>query len=228
MATEHGPRSASASNRGCRCCEPHVSQAVWQRVLNGTANHLNPPRIQAARNQPGRVGVDDGTRTHDGRNHNPGLYQLSYVHHRREKNLPSASLYLDISPSGPSSVARPAGLEPATAGLEGRCSIRLSYGRLVAHDSSPEHPNRRPRAAASACDRWSGQRDLNPRPSAPKADALPDCAMPRRRPHRTGHAILKTAPRRVKPASGPPPSSMRQCRALGQSLTRGDGAWRRN
>src|SRR5690606_25797346 len=26
---------------------------------------------------------------------------------------------------------------------------------------------------------WSGQRDLNPRPSAPKADALPDCAMPR-------------------------------------------------
>ena len=27
-------------------------------------------------------GVDDGTRTHDGRDHNPGLYQLSYVHHR--------------------------------------------------------------------------------------------------------------------------------------------------
>ena len=29
-----------------------------------------------------RVGVDDGTRTHDGRNHNPGLYQLSYARHR--------------------------------------------------------------------------------------------------------------------------------------------------
>src|ERR1700732_2857872 len=27
--------------------------------------------------------------------------------------------------------------------------------------------------------KWSGQRYLNPRPSAPKADALPDCAMPR-------------------------------------------------
>ena len=26
-------------------------------------------------------GVTDGARTHDNRNHNPGLYQLSYSHH---------------------------------------------------------------------------------------------------------------------------------------------------
>ena len=31
-------------------------------------------------------GVADGARTHDNRNHNPGLYQLSYSH-RREKRL---------------------------------------------------------------------------------------------------------------------------------------------
>ena len=56
--------------------------------------------------------MDDGIRTHDNRDHNPGLYQLSYVHR--------TSLV--------SRLACPAGLEPATLGLEGRCSIRLSYG----------------------------------------------------------------------------------------------------
>ena len=28
-----------------------------------------------------KYGVDDGARTHDRRNHNPELYQLSYAHH---------------------------------------------------------------------------------------------------------------------------------------------------
>jgi hypothetical protein len=64
-----------------------------------------------------KFGVDDGARTHDHRNHNPGLYQLSYAHH---KNCFSNR-----------KLARPAGLEPATLGLEGRCSIRLSYGRSL-------------------------------------------------------------------------------------------------
>ena len=33
-------------------------------------------------------------------------------------------------------MARPAGLEPATPSLEGTCSIRLSYGRLIEAVSS--------------------------------------------------------------------------------------------
>ena len=50
---------------------------------------------------------------------------------------------------------------------------------------------------------WSGQQDLNLRPSAPKADALPDCAMPRAGPprfhvarHRSRFAITRNFARR--------------------------------
>ena len=59
-----------------------------------------------------KIWVNDGDRTHDHRNHNPGLYQLSYVHR----------------------IARLAGLEPATHGLEGRCSIQLSYRRIFGEE----------------------------------------------------------------------------------------------
>ena len=39
-------------------------------------------------------------------------------------------------------LARPEGLEPSTAGLEGRCSIRLSYGRMSGTPVQPAPPVR--------------------------------------------------------------------------------------
>ena len=59
-------------------------------------------------------GVDNGARTHDTRNHNPVLCQLSYTHHVCNET----------------EMARLKGLEPLTHCLEGSCSIRLSYWRL--------------------------------------------------------------------------------------------------
>ena len=73
------------------------------------------------------LGVNDGTRTHDNRDHNPGLYQLSYAHH---KNLITAQ-----------ELVRPAGFEPATLGLEGRCSIQMSYGRIVGRGGGIRTPD---------------------------------------------------------------------------------------
>ena len=37
-------------------------------------------------------GVADGTRTHDNRNHNPGLYQLSYSHRRSTARRPRITI----------------------------------------------------------------------------------------------------------------------------------------
>ena len=69
--------------------------------------------------------MSDGTRTHDDRDHNPGLYQLSYAHHRSAfvPDIPGPGsdfpTHNDIGNCGYvcSRMVRPAGLEPATLGL---------------------------------------------------------------------------------------------------------------
>ena len=65
---------------------------------------------------------------------------------------------------GDINLARLSGLEPLTYGLEVRCSFPLSYRRVALRFGVG----------------WSGREDLNLRPPAPKAGALPGCATPRR------------------------------------------------
>jgi hypothetical protein len=63
--------------------------------------------------------VSDGGRTRNNRDHNPVLCQLNYAHHPVRRNCASSR-----------KLVRPARLELATYGLEIRCSIQLSYGRI--------------------------------------------------------------------------------------------------
>jgi hypothetical protein len=90
-------------------------------------------------------------------------------------------------------VARQKGFEPLTHGLEGRCSFHLSYWRE------------------------SGRADLNGRPPAPKAGALPGCATPRtisintRQSPSQPRARCRAAATRVTGHISP---LCRQCRAI--------------
>jgi hypothetical protein len=62
---------------------------MWTEVdqirLHSDCDYTEPEKQKAQSRELGflleSTGVADGTRTHDDRNHNPGLYQLSYGHH---------------------------------------------------------------------------------------------------------------------------------------------------
>ena len=66
--------------------------------------------------------MNDGTRTRDSQSHNLVLYRLSYIH-------PAAGKIHHNYAVNP--MASWGGLEPPTDGLEGRCSIPLSYQDLM-------------------------------------------------------------------------------------------------
>ncbi len=88
-------------------------------------------------------------------------------------------------------VACPAGVEPATYGLEGRCSIQLSYGQIYAGISLYLETNKE--------EKWSEYKDSNLGPPAPKAGALPGCATLRRNRYSTPRRPLGANTVRYRP-----------------------------
>ena len=64
----------------------------------------------------------------------PGIDGHGVLGHSRARSSAPAIIVIsgnaDVSGMDRISVVRPAGVEPATLGLEVRCSIRLSYGRV--------------------------------------------------------------------------------------------------
>src|SRR5438093_1377495 len=126
-------------------------------------------------------------------------------------------------------LASPAGFEPATHSLEGCCSsptelrgrstslgahllrcarpasstyrfVRLrrpAFARLAAEPRAKSHTPCRSQLEERTD--WSGREDLNLRPPAPKAGALPDCATPRLwRDHFNYSRPFPSSPRRCE------------------------------
>ena len=119
------------------------------------------------------IGVTDGARTHDNRNHNPGLYQLSYGHHNcsyRGRNYPAKPRFALVIEPQRVTQTRLSNTKTGAPDRTRTCNLRLRRPLLYPVELRAQKPQ---------WVKWSGQRDLNPRHPAPKAGALPDCAMPR-------------------------------------------------
>ena len=80
------------------------------------------------------VGVSDGARTRDNRDHNPVLYQLSYTHHGAAKSIPASGCDPEVlAQSGTTSEGAgvreaPSASPPSTAAAAAAASAVLGPG----------------------------------------------------------------------------------------------------
>ena len=103
----------------------------------------------------------DGARTHDNWNHNPGLYQLSYDHHRNWTNNGLPDRNRTCNPQ-----LRRLVLYPVELRADELHASTLVKNRWRLKPTKPKN--------------WSAWRDSNSRHPAPKAGALPGYATRRR------------------------------------------------
>src|SRR3569833_1627713 len=91
-------------------------------------------------------GVDDGTRTHDNRDHNPGLYQLSYAHHRlfRRAVVFCFFLFYEVARSNPPRLRL-----PFATGREVYTNLALALPPAGGPRKGPQQPALRPVSAAA-------------------------------------------------------------------------------
>ncbi len=74
----------------CLSCDisPNLKYQIHHNILNGRSSRIRtydplvPNQVHYQAVLCSEIGVNDGIRTRDNWNHNPGLYQLSYIHHK--------------------------------------------------------------------------------------------------------------------------------------------------
>ena len=170
-----GGSSSRTARSKCACLSATAAECCHGLPTEGVgASDADPKKPGSPLGKRAFTRVANGTRTRDHRDHNPGLYQLSYRHR--------APLIVATAP--PSQVQgraamRPGGFEPPTNGLEGRRSVPELRARAVRVP---------PRPAGDASAALSGLGA--PRPpatfrAAPRSAAA-DHLQARRRPDRSG------------------------------------------
>src|SRR3954451_9174608 len=89
----------------------------------------------------GRARVAEGTRTPDHRDHNPGLYRLSYRHHARSI-VALALPQLALQPATPAQPARPPSRrrQAAPTRHHARSIVALALPQLALQPATPAQP----------------------------------------------------------------------------------------